>query len=79
MAGWNSLTGLRGLIAALAASTAVQLGIVDVTTALTLCLVPAVLGLLVYLDIPLPAVVRKARGERGREAPDGLEPRTANA
>ena len=70
MAGWNSLTGLRGMIAAMAASVAVQLGLVDVTSALALCLVPASLGLVLYLDLPVGNVrgwVRKA-GLRGTAA-----------
>ena len=66
MAGWNSLTGLRGMAAAMAASVAVQAGLVDVTTALALCLVPATLGLLVYLDLPVAATVARVRGGRAR-------------
>jgi MFS family permease len=84
MAGWNSLTGLRGMVAAMAASIAVQLGLVDVTTALVLCLVPATLGLLVYLDLPVSDVMARVRGSRAREdqPADGrevLEPRTVAA
>jgi MFS family permease len=78
MAGWNSLTGIRGLLAAMAASAAVQAGLVDVTTALVLCLVPATLGLLVYLDLPLVDAVAKARATPAREGGaagrDVLEP-----
>lgn len=66
MAGWNSLTGLRGMIAALAASIAVQAGWVDVTTALALCLIPASLGLFLYLDVPVAAAVGRLRGVRTR-------------
>ena len=81
MAGWNSLTGLRGMVAALAASLAVQVGLVDVTTALVLCLVPATLGLLVYLDLPVADAVAKVRGSRARDgAPaDGREALDAGA
>jgi MFS family permease len=67
MAGWNSLTGLRGMVAAMAASIAVQVGLVDVTTALALCLVPATVGLLVYLDLPVAEAVARVRGSRVRE------------
>ncbi len=78
MAGWNSLTGLRGLIAAMTASAAVQAGLVDVTTALVLCLVPATLGLLVYLDLPVAATVARVRGGRVRaDAADGEPARDA--
>ena len=75
MAGWNSLTGLRGLIAALAASSAVQAGLVDVTTALLLCLVPATLGLLVYLDLPVAAAFDRVRRRRTHGAVDGRDAR----
>ncbi len=80
MAGWNSLTGLRGLVAAMAASAAVQAGLVDVTTALLLCLVPATLGLLVYLDLPVTDAVTRLRGRGGRTSPatdDALDGRDA--
>ena len=81
MAGWNSLTGLRGMVAAMAASIAVQVGLVDVTTALALCLVPATLGLLVYLDLPVVEAVARVRGSRARDrAPsDGRESLDAGA
>jgi hypothetical protein len=77
MAGWNSLTGIRGMIAALAASVAVQAGLVDVTTALALCLVPATVGLLVYLDLPVADTLARLRAARVRGAaarPDAREP-----
>jgi MFS family permease len=76
MAGWNSLTGVRGMIAAIVASAAIQVGLVDVTTALALCVIPATLGLLVYLDLPMPAAVARLRRNHARDAiagPDGLE------
>jgi len=49
MAGWNAATGPRGIIAPLLASAAVQAGLLDVTGALLLCVVPAFLGFLLYL------------------------------
>jgi MFS family permease len=84
MAGWNSLTGIRGLIAAMAASVAVQAGLVDVTTALVLCLVPATAGLLVYLDLPLGSALSRVRGTRSDELDtadrhDALDAGTATA
>jgi MFS family permease len=49
MAGWNAATGPRGIVAPLLASAAVQAGLLDVTGALLLCVVPAFLGFLLYL------------------------------
>jgi MFS family permease len=66
MAGWNSLTGLRGVVAAMAAGALVQAGVVSVPTALLLCLVPAVIGLLLYLGMPVPAIATRVRGAAGR-------------
>ncbi len=50
MAGWNALTGARGVAMPLLATGLVQAGLVDLTTALLLCLVPAVIGLMLFLD-----------------------------
>ncbi len=58
MAGWNAVTGGRGVLVPLVATTLVQAHVVDLTTALLLCLVPAVVGLVLYLDRPLPARIR---------------------
>jgi hypothetical protein len=77
MAGWNSLTGIRGMIAALAASVAVQAGLVDVTTALALCLVPATVGLLVYLDLPVTDALARLRAARVRGAASRRDAREA--
>jgi sugar phosphate permease len=49
MAGWNAATGPRGIVAPLLASAAVQAGLLDVTGALLLCVVPAFLGFILYL------------------------------
>ncbi len=49
MAGWNAITGPRGIVAPLLASAAVQAGLLDVTGALLVCVVPAVLGTGVYV------------------------------
>lgn len=73
MAGWNGLTGARGVAMPLLATGLVQVHAVDLTTALLLCLVPAVVGLVLFLDRPLPRwlarVARRAR--RGRkQAPE---------
>lgn len=55
MAGWNGLTGARGVAMPLLATALVQAHAVDLTSALLLCLVPAVAGLLLYLDPPMPS------------------------
>jgi len=55
MAGWNGLTGARGVAMPLIATGLIQAHVVDLTTALLLCLVPAVVGLAMYLDPPLPS------------------------
>ncbi|HYH92486.1 MAG TPA: MFS transporter [Candidatus Saccharimonadales bacterium] len=47
MAGWNAITGARGIVAAFLMSTLLQLGIVDVTTGLLLCAGTSAIG--VYL------------------------------
>ena len=39
MAGWNAITGARGIVAAFLMSALLQVGIVDVTTGLLLCAV----------------------------------------
>jgi MFS family permease len=44
MAGWNALTGARGIGAAFLMSTLVQVGVVDVTGGLLLCAVSSVVG-----------------------------------
>ena len=61
MAGWNSVTGLRGVLAAMAAGILVQSGLVDVTTALVLCLVPTSFGVALYLGLPVPSVAAVRR------------------
>jgi MFS family permease len=49
MAGWNALTGARGIAAAFLMSALVQAGIVDVTTGLLLCAVSSVLGVALFV------------------------------
>ncbi len=48
MAGWNAVTGARGIIAAFAMSALLQLGIVDVTTGLLLCAATSAIGVVLY-------------------------------
>ncbi len=61
MAGWNGLTGARGVAMPLIATTLVQAHVVDLTAALLLCLVPAVIGLAMFLDRPLPLDLGRLR------------------
>jgi len=64
MAGWNALTGARGVAAPIISSALVQSGLVDLSTGLLLCLVPAILGAMVYLrseTSPVAAPMPKAQ------------------
>jgi MFS family permease len=48
MAGWNAVTGPRGIIAAFLMSVLIQLRLVDVTGALLLCAAASVVGVAIY-------------------------------
>jgi MFS family permease len=48
MAGWNAVTGARGIVAAFAMSVLLQFGVVDVTVGLLLCAVISGIGALLY-------------------------------
>lgn len=54
MAGWNAVTGTRGLVAPLVSSALVQAGIVDLTGGLLLSALPATIGVALYLGVRLP-------------------------
>ena len=49
MAGWNALTGARGIVAAFLMSALLQLGVVDVTSGLLLCAVTSGVGVLLFV------------------------------
>jgi MFS family permease len=49
MAGWNAITGARGIVAAFLMSGLVQLGLVDVTVGLLLCAVASLVGVLLFV------------------------------
>jgi MFS family permease len=49
MAGWNALTGARGIAAAFLMSALVQVGLVDVTTGLLLCAAASSLGVVLFV------------------------------
>jgi MFS family permease len=58
MAGWNAVTGLRGLIAPFIASAVVQLHLLDVTTTLLACSVVTAAGVVMFLRIETPQTAR---------------------
>jgi hypothetical protein len=58
MAGWNAVTGLRGLIAPFIASAVVQLHLLDVTTTLLVCCVVTAVGAVMFLRIETPQTAR---------------------
>jgi Major Facilitator Superfamily. len=49
MAGWNAITGARGVVAAFLVSILLQIGIVDVTTGLLMCAATSSIGVVLYL------------------------------
>ncbi len=49
MAGWNAITGARGIVAAFLMSALLQAGIVDVTTGLLLCAISSAIGVALYV------------------------------
>ncbi len=61
MAGWNAITGARGIGAAFLMSALLQAGIVDVTTGLLLCAASTAVGVALYMragtDEPAATVV----------------------
>ena len=59
MAGWNAITGARGIVAAFLMSVLLQLGVVDVTTGLLLCAATSAFGVVLFV-----------RASRGLAVPD---------
>ncbi len=49
MAGWNAITGARGIVAAFLMSALLQLGVVDVTFGLLLCAAVSTVGVLLFV------------------------------
>ena len=71
MAGWNALTGARGIVAAFLMSALVQIGLVDVTTGLLLCAVSSLVGVALFVRTrPGVPVETRAWEVRRRVAPD---------
>jgi sugar phosphate permease len=48
MAGWNAITGARGIVAAFSMSALLQAGVVDVTTGLLACAVVSAVGVVLF-------------------------------
>ena len=71
MAGWNAITGPRGMVAAFLMSVLVQLRLVDVTGALLLCAATALVGVVFY--------VRSGVGEAGAATTMRRDAATAGA
>lgn len=58
MAGWNAITGARGIAAAFLMSALLQLGIVDVTSGLLLCAVASAIGVVLFARVDANAPER---------------------
>ena len=56
MAGWNAITGARGIVAAFAMSILLQVGIVDVTSGLLLCAAVSAVGVYLYARVDVDAM-----------------------
>jgi hypothetical protein len=50
--GWNAMMGMRGLVAPFLASSAVQVGLIDVTTGIFCCLGASVVGIIAFWRLP---------------------------
>ena len=51
MAGWNAITGARGIVAAFLMSALLQLGLVDVTSGLLLCALASAVGVVMFARV----------------------------
>ena len=60
MAGWNALTGARGIVAAFLMSALLQLRVIDVTDGLLVCAATSGLGVVLF--------ARAGSASRGSEA-----------
>ncbi len=56
MAGWNAVTGARGIVAAFTMSILLQVGLVNVTTGLLLCAVVTGVGVVLYARASLDPI-----------------------
>lgn len=61
MAGWNAITGARGIVAAFTMSIALQLGFVNVTSGLLLCAAVSAVGVVLYARASARPVIDAAQ------------------
>ena len=66
MAGWNAITGARGIVAAFTMSILLQVGIVDVTSGLLLCACVSAIGVVLYARASVDPVADDATVEPSR-------------
>jgi MFS family permease len=71
MAGWNAITGARGIVAAFLMSALLQVGLVDLTTGLLLCAAVSAIGVVLFarINADLPADVRETVTEGAARSP----------
>jgi MFS family permease len=72
MAGWNAITGARGIVAAFLTSALLTLGIVDVTSGLLLCALSSAVGVVLFVrtDPRAQSSVRTVRARSAAAATD---------
>ena len=66
MAGWNAITGARGIVAAFTMSILLQVGLVDVTAGLLLCAAVSAVGVVMYARASTDPVVAELHLEPSR-------------
>jgi MFS family permease len=77
MAGWNAITGARGIAAAFAMAVLLELGIVNVTTGLLLCAGISAIGAILFARTHAPAVFEEDVPDlRLRTSPSVAQPRS---
>jgi NNP family nitrate/nitrite transporter-like MFS transporter len=76
MAGWNAITGPRGIVAAFLMSILIQLRLVDVTGALLVCAATALVGVVIYARSGPGTVHARERGH-GEPATASVAPARA--
>ena len=77
MAGWNAITGARGIVAAFTMSILLQLGVVNVTNGLLMCSVVSAIGVVLYLRASTESSVAVADAAQVRVAPATVSPERA--
>jgi MFS family permease len=78
MAGWNAITGARGIAAAFAMAVLLELGVVNVTTGLLLCAGVSAIGAILFARTRAPSVLEEdVPGVSARTSPSVAQPRSA--